>query len=237
MMCRTYGLCWLAFFSVGCASSLEAEQLVVDLQEPPATQVPMHRGEDGEWTRLTPPRDLLPDDVLAGRVDAAHVAFVGRVVSKEHRDVHLPGHGRVPHTFVTFEVEDPVKGGVVGETATLRFVGGPTEDGSVSLTVSGVPEFRVGERDLLFVREDNGRTLCPLVQCEAGRLEVVGDTIRSPTGHVLVTEAGKTRFVAASEPARSSVGAPMRRADVVRRWHRPGPSAASLSVSPGTLTR
>jgi hypothetical protein len=226
----------------GCSAVPEAP--LDDPQEPARPTPPALATEDGELTRLRPVTDALPDDVLADRLDRAHVAFVGEAVSIAHRDVVLPELGAVPHTFVTYRVDDPVKGATTGEQVTLRFLGGPAEDGVRTLSVSEIPEFEVGERDLLFVREDNGRHACPLIDCRSGRLKVEGDQILAPTGHLLVTlDDGRTRFaerpsdVPPAEhdegvrPRPAPLGTPIVADDLVRRLHRPGPTAASISVS------
>lgn len=232
--------------SAGCVPVPEEAEIGEDPQDPPEVTVAEHPAPDGELTRLEPRVEALPDDVLADRLAQARVAFVGEVVAISHRDVTLPELGATPHTFVTVRVVDPVKGGVAGEQVTLRFIGGPADDGQATLEVSGIPEFEVGEVDLLFVSDDNGRSGCPLVGCESGRLPVVGDQITSPTGHLLVTlDDGRTRFaeaVSAPEPTQDEgldvdppsapIGTPLDTSDVVRRLARSGPAAATLSVSP-----
>ena len=227
---------------VGCSAELPTEE--IDLQDAPEISEPLHPTADGELTRLQPAVDRLPHDVLADRLDRAEVAFVGQVVSTiEHAEVDIPGIGPAPHRFVTWRVEDPVKGGVAGETVTLRFLGGTV--GDTTLEVDELPEFVVGERDLLFVGPDNGRAHCPLVDCGSGRLPVVDGQITAPTGHRLVElPDGRIRFGAplelpVTDPHEEDhdvrvdpVGTPITRADLVRRAVRPGPSAAGLSVTP-----
>jgi hypothetical protein len=181
--------------------------------------------------------------VLADRLDRAEVAFVGEVVAIDQAEVDVPGIGVAPHRFVTVRVEDPVKGGVAGETVTLRFLGGTV--GDTTLEVDEIPDFVVGERALLFVGADNGRIHCPLVDCAGGRLPIVGDQITAPTGHRLVElPDGRLRFgdlLEAPTPDAHEedhelrvgpVGTPVTRAAFVRRAARPGPSAAGLSVTP-----
>lgn len=233
--------------AAGCAPSAEQPFAPSDPQDQARSSTPTQETADGERTRLQPHKESLPDDVLADRLEGAHVAFIGEVISLTHHDVTLPDLGAVPHTFVTFRVDAPVKGAVPGEQVTLRFVGGPADDGVRRLHVSHIPEFEVGERDLLFVRDDNGRNACPLVDCGGGQLMVEGDRIKSSTGHILVTlDDGRTRFVEPLEPSaprpeleqegvrpeRAPVGTPLTRDTLVRRLRRPGPAAATISVSP-----
>jgi hypothetical protein len=190
--------------------------------------------------------------VLADRLERAHAAFVGEVVGIELADVPLKGRGPMPHTFVTYRVDHAVKGGTPGEEVTLRFLGGAAADGVRSLSVSGIPEFDLGDRDLLFVGDDNGRSACPLVDCESGRLPVVGDQITAVTGHLLVTlPDGRTRFAEARvapdpvhvgeqldlRPEVEPIGTPMSRSELVGRLAQAGPALAPLSVTPTAPNR
>lgn len=64
---------------------------------------------------------------------------------------------------------------LVGEAITaieLEFLGGKV--GSEEMTVVGMPQFKVGDSDILFVR-GNGRQMCPLVHASYGRYQVVAD--------------------------------------------------------------
>src|SRR5688500_1613445 len=107
---------------VGCVQP-EAPIEIDDPQDPPVASVPVHETEDGERPRLVDDAgDGLPDDVLASRLEQSLAAFVGEVVAIEHADVTLPKRGSVPHRFVTWRVDEPIKGAVVGETVTLRFL-------------------------------------------------------------------------------------------------------------------
>src|SRR5690606_37473564 len=93
---------------------------------------------------------------LTERVERAQLVVEATVVAIEHRrsDVVEPGDSEIPHTFVTFAVDHVVKGAPDGgETLTLRFFGG--EDGHGNATrIVGLPRFAVGDRELLFVREN-----------------------------------------------------------------------------------
>src|SRR5436190_18075934 len=84
---------------------------------------------------------------FAELVGAATDIFVGEVVTTECRWVSTPG-GPVIVTIVTFAIEESLKGVSRGQT-TLQFRGGRI--GDVTLTVADMPEFRVRDRDVLFV--------------------------------------------------------------------------------------
>lgn len=120
---------------------------------------------------------------LAERVERAQLVVEATVVAIEHRrsDVVEPGDTEIPHTFVTFAVDHVVKGAHDGgDTLTLRFFGG--EDGRGNATrIVGLPRFAVGDRELLFVRE-NGARMCPLVGWHQGRLRVVRDAVYDDAG-------------------------------------------------------
>ena len=81
-------------------------------------------------------------------------------------------------TFVTFKVEDAIKGNP-GKEMTLRMLGGTV--GTETMQVSDAPRFTAGDRDVLFV-ENNGRQFIPLVGIMHGRYRVYKDE----NGHELV---------------------------------------------------
>ncbi len=134
-------------------------------------------------------RLALPD--LLTRAD---LVFAGTVVGIESKqsDVVDATDAKLPHTFVTFAIEDVVKGSsTAGKLVTLRFLGGPDDKGRV-LEVSGVPQFALGDRDLLFARTD---AICPLVGWEGGRLRLVRGAVYDALGNELWL-APDGRFVA-----------------------------------------
>src|SRR5688572_14278105 len=107
-------------------------------------------------------------------VQQAELIFDGIVTSVQYRmsDVGTPDDVALPHTFVTFAIQQTFKGQAQsGRSITLRFQGGPDGKGS-ALVIPGIPLFDVGERSILFVRR-NGNDLCPLVGWEQGRLRVI----------------------------------------------------------------
>src|SRR5688572_28769419 len=113
--------------------------------------------------------------------DAARLAdavFIGEVVRIEHQMSEEDPDGQaMPFTVVTWSVEDGVKGVDTDAIYSARFLGGPTPDGK-TLSVSEIPEFDMGDRDLLFIT-GNGDLGCPLVGGEQGRVPVQSDEARS----------------------------------------------------------
>jgi hypothetical protein len=98
--------------------------------------------------------------------------YRGRVTSIQARRVPLPeGDGSVIKTFVTFNVERVLKGPEQAQL-TLEFLGGTIGDESV--TVSGMPKFNIGAREIVFVQK-NGVQFCPLVAVMHGRYRVLRD--------------------------------------------------------------
>jgi len=83
------------------------------------------------------------------------------------------GQGSDRHivTYVTFKVEDAIKG-ALGAEYTIRMFGG-TVDGQ-TMEVTDAPRFKVGDRDILFV-EHNGTQFIPLVGIMHGRFHVLSD--------------------------------------------------------------
>ncbi|MEY2500072.1 MAG: hypothetical protein QOI07_406 [Verrucomicrobiota bacterium] len=83
------------------------------------------------------------------------------------------GEGANRHivTYVSFKVEDAIKGATSADY-TIRMFGG-TVDGH-TIEVTDAPKFKVGDRDILFV-EHNGTQFIPLVGIMHGRFHVVAD--------------------------------------------------------------
>lgn len=79
--------------------------------------------------------------------------------------------GRVIKTYVTFEVLRRLKGEASAEV-TLQFLGGEL-DGE-AMHVAGMPQFIVGQTDIVFV-SGNGVRFCPLVGMMHGRYRVQTD--------------------------------------------------------------
>lgn len=99
---------------------------------------------------------VLPMDVTE-LSDQADFVFTGTAVQTK---VLLSNDGNFPFTFVTFAVNDVLKGSTRGRQITLRFDGGMLGDSGVE--VDGMPRFEQGESYLLFVR-GNGSVGCPVL--------------------------------------------------------------------------
>lgn len=112
-------------------------------------------------------------------VDEAESIFEGTVTAMRSE---WTGEGANRHivTYVTFRIEDAIKGSV-GNEYTIRMFGG-TVDGQ-TMEVTDAPRFKVEDRDILFVTH-NGTQFIPLVGIMHGRF------------HVLPDETGKNEKIA-----------------------------------------
>jgi len=127
-------------------------------------------------------------------VDEAEVIFQGKVTAVRSQ---WAGEGaqRVIVTFITFSVEDSMKGNP-GQSYTIRMLGG-TVDGE-TIEIADAPKFNVGDREVLFV-EHNGSQFIPLVGIMHGRFhvkrdQVGGESVTTNEGEVLT---GLSEFKAA----------------------------------------
>jgi hypothetical protein len=109
------------------------------------------------------------DLVFAGVVERVEYAF------SDAQGGELP---HLPHTFVTYRIEDVIRGAAPGATITLRFIGGRGNQASFLML------FDVGDRDVLFV-SGNTDAGCPLVGCADGRFRVIQDHVFNDEGQAV----------------------------------------------------
>ena len=134
-----------------------------------------------------------PEDALDGSIERAAAVIEGEVIRLETESIDwTPAGRRVPFTRVTYRVHESFKG-AHGSEVTLRFIGGPTEDGRLVMRVSDVPQFEVGDRDFLFVGEEPRSSravprICPLVRCQEGRLRLRDGLVRGVAGAPIAPE-------------------------------------------------
>ncbi len=103
-------------------------------------------------------------------VTRAEMIFEGTVTTMRSE---WAGEGTERHivTYVTFKIEDAIKGSL-GAEYTIRMFGGSV-DGK-TMEVTDAPRFKTGDRDILFV-EHNGTQFIPLVGIMHGRFHVQAD--------------------------------------------------------------
>ena len=116
---------------------------------------------------------------LREQIDNADLIFVGTSVRHE---VAPSKNGKIPFTFVTFSVEEVIKGATESGQMTLRMIGGPL--GSRRLRIDGMPEFEDGSKYLLFVSQ-NGVAGCPILGWGQGVFQFVKD---SRSGQTLIED-------------------------------------------------
>jgi hypothetical protein len=155
-------------------------------------------------------RPASPTTVLAVTFDElvfrAESVIVGRVVAVRSAWVNSRA-GRSIVSDVTVSIEQTLKGPTYAER-TFEFLGGTI--GEDTLRVDGVPEFRVGDRDVLFIAEA-GRPLSPLVGLMYGRIRIMQDSrtgaevVRTHDGRPLAStaEVGNPRPPAFVAPLRT----------------------------------
>lgn len=125
--------------------------------------------------------------------DQSALVFIGTVVDHQ---AAVTRDGIYPYTFVTFDVEDVLKG-KADLQITLRFDGGPV--GNEFVEVAGMPRFEVGGRHLLFVAGAE-QGFCPLAGWFQGKFDFVRhpedgrDVLVDYKGHP-VKGVSKDRFV------------------------------------------
>ena len=121
----------------------------------------------GATTVIPPTFDRLVSD--------AEMIFEGTVTALKSE---WTGQGTDRHivTYVTFKIEDAIKG-APGAEYTIRMFGG-TVDGH-TMEATDTPRFKVGDRDILFV-ENNGKQFVPLVGIMHGRFRVKQDEVNAP---------------------------------------------------------
>ena len=118
------------------------------------------------WPGLQATTVLPPDfDTLVNRSDYVVRA---RVIAAEPQLTTTADRWKI-HTLVELEVLEVIVGEPPAKPV-LRFLGGRV--GERELVVDGVPQLRVGEESILFIR-DNGRALCPLYAMGHGVYPVV----------------------------------------------------------------
>ena len=102
--------------------------------------------------------------------ERAELIFVGKVVGSQ-AEWQVAGTNEAIFTLVEFHTEEILKG-TAAASVRLRFLGGTV--GGVTLEVVSVPQFKAGDRVLLFV-EGNGVLFCPLVGVYHGKFGVRKD--------------------------------------------------------------
>jgi len=157
-------------------------------------------------------------DLLLGQAEQIYKARVISVTTNWSGE----GVNRHPATFVRLRVVESFRGGVEGEQI-LEFSGGTV--GSRTMRIPGMPEFRAGDVEILFVR-DNHTAFCPLVGIYHGRLRVVQS---GATGAEEVLLHDGTPLFDTSQIGRSSEGMKPDLATAARLSAAKGPNSRAFT--------
>jgi hypothetical protein len=138
-------------------------------------------------------------------VDEASSVFIGEVVDVRTQAVASRAEPTIV-TEVVFSVDRVLKGAPRVQ-ARLEFLGGATGDHRIE--VAGVPTFRVGDRDVLFVERETGR-VSALVGVAHGRFRLMRDP-RSRDELVAFHDFRPVTDIATigARPSRSRAGRPI----------------------------
>lgn len=128
---------------------------------------------------------------LRDLAQSADLVFRGVVLSKTYRESQAGRglEGGIPHTFVTYRIDEVYAGAAAGRQITLRFEGGLHADGRRFTNNPHYPLFDVQDEDVLFV-VGNGQRSCPLVGCAAGRIRLIDGKALSDDGFEYHAEGG-----------------------------------------------
>lgn len=135
------------------ASPSETMPIQQDTRTPPGGRAPQTalsgRQPDRGRPAGVPPlaRARKTESVVQELVGDSATIFVGRVTSLNSE---WTGDRAQIWTNITFSVEEYLKGALPGKTLTLKQLGGTV--GDITLSISGAPEWRKGERVLVFAR-------------------------------------------------------------------------------------
>ena len=150
----------------------------------------------------TPGATTVIPPTFADLVARAQVVFVGETVAVESRWITTSA-GPAIVTRVTYRVVRTIKGSLGAQT-TLEFLGGTV--GEARFEVSGVPKFRVGDKDVIFA-DERGRPVSPIVGVMHGRFRVLHDPAsgrESVARHNFQPLASVTELGAVAAPAQLS---------------------------------
>ena len=125
------------------------------------------------------------------------VRAVVKSVACEWREVQ--GHRHI-FTLVELDVREVIAG-QPPRPLILQLLGGKV--GKDELTVSGVPQFQVGDEDVLFIR-GNGQNICPLFAIMHGRYPIMKD---KGTGREYITRSNRVPLHDTAEVALPIAGA------------------------------
>lgn len=143
--------------------------------------------------------DSGPDSLKTRVREAALIAY-GQVVDIQYR-TSVPTRAQpkgVPHTFVTYQIQEVLRGESPATRLTLRIPGGADGQGGAFMETTA-PVFALGQTDVLFVK-GGAISDCQLVDCVEGRFRVFENQVFNGWGvpvveaHKALRIGGKPRF-------------------------------------------
>lgn len=124
---------------------------------------------------------------IVNLAEQSKLVFHGKVIEIAYHGSQATKHQEsLPHTFVTYQVDEVLHGNMPRKTFTLRFMGGVGHEGKAMLSTA-IPQFSVGDEDVLFV-SGNGVSECPLVDCSSGRFRIVEGHAYNALGQKIVMD-------------------------------------------------
>ena len=142
---------------------------------------------------------IVTRDLLA----QSDLVFSGKVMSVEYKD----SADGLPHTFVTYSVDQVISGRPDGSQVTLRFLGGRQQKGEVVryLEVSETPQFQVGDTDVLFASKNNS-SICPLAKCTSGRFRNLDGVLASDDGRAIIEKTDSSYAISNTVITKEAAG-------------------------------
>lgn len=138
--------------------------------------------------------------------------IIRATVTSVNSEFRTEGAGKVIVTKVALDVKEVVAG-TPPANVVLEILGGRV--GDEEMTVQGAPRFKVGEEDILFVR-DNGRTIVPLVAMMHGRYPVLEDPVTGRRYMARDNLAPLTDTAEVSQPAEEGASGKLKAAKTAR---------------------
>lgn len=140
------------------------------------------------------PNDNAEGRGLSQQVQESALIVFGQVVDIQYRNSEATKQqpSGIPHTFVTYEVREVLRGEAPSEKITLRIPGGADGRGGI-YSVNSAPSFARKQSDVLFIAGGEVQE-CHLVGCVEGRFRVNEGRVFNAWGVPVVSAKEKLRI-------------------------------------------
>jgi hypothetical protein len=125
---------------------------------------------------------------LGRLVNDSDLIFQGKVKTV---DSEWDGQRTTIWTYVTFQIDEIIKGNWSESEITLKLPGGAIKKEDIRLQASGVPQFQEGEEVLIFCDTEN-RTGSPIIGWSQGRFRIRFD---GQSGKKVITEKRAAKLI------------------------------------------